>query len=122
MNRHSKTFALAALGICLALASSLFAGTVTLTYDDAGRLIDANYGNDRSISYGYDANGNLTRRIESTAPIFTDGFESGDFSAWSGVVGFTTADPVGTDVGADAAKADAAETDAAQTDAARAGR
>ncbi len=37
-------------------------GTITYTYDDAGRLIKVDYGDGKSISYTYDNNGNLLER------------------------------------------------------------
>ena len=57
--------------IWLAIAVSLWlfpapiasAGTVNYTYDDAGRLIKADYGDERTIIYGYDLTGNLLRRV-----------------------------------------------------------
>lgn len=36
--------------------------TVTYTYDDAGRLVGADYGKGQDISYSYDAAGNLLGR------------------------------------------------------------
>ncbi len=101
-----------------AAASSLLASDVTFTYDDAGRLIAADYGGDRQISYRYDANGNLTRRTETVTPvIFADGFESGDFSAWDGVVGRAQAS---TAQAAEAARGDAAHVDRVKADATQA--
>ncbi|MBI3988445.1 MAG: RHS repeat protein [candidate division NC10 bacterium] len=44
--------------------SAALAGTTTYTYDEAGRLIRAGYGDGRVITYTYDAAGNLlTRQI-----------------------------------------------------------
>ncbi len=34
-------------------------GTTSYSYDDSGRLTEANYGNGISIKYTYDKNGNL---------------------------------------------------------------
>jgi YD repeat-containing protein len=51
----------------LLLAAAAVAGTVSYTYDDAGRLVKVDYGDGRSISYTYDNGGNLLRR-EVTAP------------------------------------------------------
>jgi len=41
------------------------AGTVTVsyTYDDAGRLIKADYGNEKSITYFYDYAGNIVENV-----------------------------------------------------------
>ncbi len=36
-------------------------GTITYSYDAAGRLIEANYG-DKSIKYTYDSAGNIVKR------------------------------------------------------------
>lgn len=44
----------------------VFAGTITYTYDNAGRLIRADYGGGKVIEYFYDNAGNLTQRIIST--------------------------------------------------------
>lgn len=39
--------------------------TVTFAYDNAGRLTQANYGQERTIAYTYDAAGNLIQRVVS---------------------------------------------------------
>jgi YD repeat-containing protein len=36
--------------------------TVTYAYDDAGRLVVADYGEGKGVTYTYDAAGNLLRR------------------------------------------------------------
>ena len=41
--------------------------TITYTYDAAGRLVSADYGNDQSIAYAYDAAGNLVQRTAAGA-------------------------------------------------------
>ena len=43
------------------------AGTVNYTYDDAGRLIKADYGGGKTIEYTYDKAGNLLKKTVSTA-------------------------------------------------------
>ncbi|MHC1744877.1 MAG: Calx-beta domain-containing protein [Syntrophobacteraceae bacterium] len=48
------------LGLFLALCASSGAGTVTYTYDDAGRLIRADHVGGKSIRYSYDSSGNMT--------------------------------------------------------------
>ena len=49
--------------ILLTLAGlASFGDTVNYSYDDAGRLIKADYGNGQSISYTYDKAGNLLSR------------------------------------------------------------
>ena len=52
-----------AVSIWLSAAPTASAGTVNYTYDDAGRLIKADYGDERTIIYGYDLAGNLLRRV-----------------------------------------------------------
>ena len=46
--------------------------TVTYTYDDAGRLVQADYGEDKGITYTYDDAGNLLQRevygVETPTP------------------------------------------------------
>ena len=49
-----------------------FAGTINYTYDDAGRLIRADYGNGKEITYTYDNAGNLLRRSVAVAPTLAD--------------------------------------------------
>ena len=50
------------LVLCLWFGSSALAETITYTYDNAGRLTKADYGDGGSIAYTYDSNGNLRRR------------------------------------------------------------
>ena len=52
--------------LCIFITPFSQASTVTYTYDDAGRLTGANYG-DKAILYTYDAAGNLLKR-EVTGP------------------------------------------------------
>jgi YD repeat-containing protein len=60
------------LSILLFSTRSLLAGTVTYSYDNAGRLITADFGNNRKITYTYDNNGNLLERsISTTIPQYT---------------------------------------------------
>lgn len=40
-------------------------GTVTYTYDEAGRLVGVDYGNGATIAYTYDAGGNLLQRTQT---------------------------------------------------------
>jgi len=44
------------------LGSSAQPRTITYTYDAAGRLVGADYGEGKGITYGYDAAGNLVQR------------------------------------------------------------
>ncbi|HIJ60230.1 MAG TPA: RHS repeat protein [Nitrospirae bacterium] len=37
-------------------------GNITYTYDNAGRLIKADYGGGKSITYEYDNAGNMTKK------------------------------------------------------------
>ena len=53
--------------------------TVTYAYDAVGRLIGADYGNGRSISYLYDPAGNLLRTVTVA---FTDSDNDGMPDAW----------------------------------------
>lgn len=54
------------------MVPSALAGTINYTYDDAGRLIKADYGNDKTIAYTYDNAGNLlnqkTNATDKTPP------------------------------------------------------
>jgi hypothetical protein len=57
--------------MCLGLLTALGAtiaqgGTIQYAYDRAGRLLLADYGNDRTASYAYDRAGNL---LASGAPV-----------------------------------------------------
>ena len=54
--------------LTILLAGLAIAGSVQYTYDAAGRLILADYGNGKTIAYTYDASGNLTSRTVTTAP------------------------------------------------------
>jgi hypothetical protein len=67
--------AMAALAICLCVCTPADAVVITYTYDDAGRLIKADCGNDRTLRYVYDNNGSL---IEKTV---TAGAAPGDVDA-----------------------------------------
>ena len=54
-------------------ASLVSAGTVTYDYDDAGRLVKADYGEGTAIEYSYDNAGNLLeRKITGERPVFFD--------------------------------------------------
>ena len=44
------------------LVPPAFSATITYQYDDAGRLIGADYGGGKTITYTYDKNGNLLQR------------------------------------------------------------
>lgn len=53
--------------LVLAFACTLFGGSVSYTYDAAGRLVKADYGSGGSIVYTYDSAGNLTSRTTTSA-------------------------------------------------------
>ncbi len=61
MKRKSTGLALLAI---VGLAGRAPSGSMTIqySYDDAGRLLQANYGGESAIDYVYDANGNLLQR------------------------------------------------------------
>lgn len=61
-----------AVSIWLSAAPTASAGTVNYTYDDAGRLIKADYGDERTIIYAYDLAGNLLKRIVTTEITLAD--------------------------------------------------
>jgi YD repeat-containing protein len=44
------------------------AGQIAFAYDQAGRLVQATYSDGTTITYAYDANGNLTERKVSAPP------------------------------------------------------
>jgi YD repeat-containing protein len=67
--------AAAALAMCLCICTPADAVVVTYIYDDAGRLTQADFGNDRTLRYVYDNNGNLTGRT------VTSGRAPGDVNA-----------------------------------------
>jgi YD repeat-containing protein len=46
--------------------ASVQAGIQTFIYDAAGRLVSADYGTNRAISYAYDNAGNLLRNLSTT--------------------------------------------------------
>ena len=66
MVAHNKiqrwTGLLLALLLCVVTLTPGLAGTITYTYDDAGRLIRVDYGGGVSIIYTYDPAGNLLER------------------------------------------------------------
>lgn len=51
-----------ALAFTIFMVAPVIAETVTYTYDDAGRLVKADYGNGTAIEYNYDNAGNLLER------------------------------------------------------------
>ncbi len=59
INTLLSAFVLMFLMAGMSLAS---AAAISYTYDDAGRLVKADYGEGLAISYSYDANGNLLSR------------------------------------------------------------
>lgn len=75
---RSAAFAVSVLFFFLTLGPAV-AGTITYSYDEAGRLIRVDYGNSKVIAYTYDAAGNLLERkricsglvLDSPTPPFT---------------------------------------------------
>ncbi len=57
----------AALVVAIAAVSGGAAGSINYGYDPLGRLVTARYDNGLCIVYAYDANGNRTSQINSTA-------------------------------------------------------
>lgn len=55
-------------GIAVLTASAAFAGSVSYTYDNLGRLVKATYSNGTVITYTYDAAGNRTAVVTTGAP------------------------------------------------------
>ena len=69
----SKIWVLLTLLLSLCAIPYATAGTVNYTYDDAGRLIRADFGDGKVIEYTYDNAGSLLeRRIGSGTNIFSD--------------------------------------------------
>lgn len=68
MKRHvSLVWPVVFLVVCLlavpcAIVPSALAGAINYTYDDAGRLIKADYGDNKTIEYTYDNAGNLLKQ------------------------------------------------------------
>jgi YD repeat-containing protein len=68
VKRRSACSALFVTMVCtLFLVAPALAGSITYTYDDAGRLLTADYGNDSTIEYTYDNAGNLLARTIAPA-------------------------------------------------------
>src|SRR5437879_13909523 len=57
----------------VSVARLAICGTITYTYDPAGRLTSASYNSDTNINYVYDANGNLLRRSNINGGLDSDG-------------------------------------------------
>ena len=67
----TKITAILAMVMFLSLFVSVpaFAGTINYTYDNAGRLTGADYGDSKTIAFTYDNNGNLLERdMHTPAP------------------------------------------------------
>lgn len=66
MYRAMRGFFLVSLFLFSAV-TPIDAGTISYTYDDAGRLIKAAYGNGKAIEYHYDNAGNLlSKKVTQT--------------------------------------------------------
>ena len=68
MQKLVKMGAAIFLILCLGWPLSAAAGTVTYSYDQAGRLTGVNYANGKIICYTYDAMGNILRLVEGSVP------------------------------------------------------
>lgn len=67
MKRFFPLWMALSLLLCIFTAPYAAAGTITYIYDDAGRLVAADYANNKFIDYRYDRAGNLLSRIIGTA-------------------------------------------------------
>ena len=71
------------LGIWFAYsATSIQAATTIYSYDDTGRLIQADYGDQKKIQYTYDAMGNLLKRASTNGVVETDSDKDGMPDDW----------------------------------------
>ena len=69
MKTKIKAFLSMTMLLCLFVAVAAFAGTINYTYDDAGRLTGADYGDSKTIGFTYDNNGNLLQRdVQAQTP------------------------------------------------------
>lgn len=62
MNGFMKRFGVSVLALAVLAVSYAGAAVITYTYDDAGRLINADFG-EKAVSYTYDPAGNLTKQV-----------------------------------------------------------
>lgn len=86
-----KLYAAYTLSILLALTSSAHASLIAYTYDNAGRLLKADYGGGKGITYTYDKAGNVSKSKASLTESETISLLVG----WN-LVGTRTQIPVGT--------------------------
>jgi YD repeat-containing protein len=84
---------LVAFAFAIFMVAPAIAGTITYDYDDAGRLVKADYGNGKVIEYTYDNAGNLLSwSVTPSAPSkiiypdFTDTDTIGNWRTWMGVM------------------------------------
>lgn len=64
--RQSLGIALSTFFLFISLLSqTVFAVNATFTYDAAGRLLTAQYGDGQHVAYAYDAVGNMTQQVSS---------------------------------------------------------
>jgi YD repeat-containing protein len=81
--------------VCLALLliswAAVDAGTISYTYDPAGRLVAADYGGGKTTSYAYDSSGNLLQTSEPSPGLLMGQIVNGQLSiTWpSAPGGFT---------------------------------
>ncbi len=86
-----KLYAACTLSILLALAISAHASSIAYTYDNAGRLLKADYGGGKGITYTYDNAGNVSKSMSSLTESETISLLVG----WN-LMGTRTQIPVGT--------------------------
>lgn len=86
INAHfGRAVCLALLLICRAAVD---AGTISYTYDLAGRLVGADYGGGKTTSYAYDSSGNLLLASEPSPGLLMGPIVNGQFNiAWPSAPG-----------------------------------
>ncbi len=71
--KQSRRFSTILLGLGALLATTTTAAAQSYTYDEAGRLAGVSYADGSTITYSYDANGNLLERLATTPSNGVDG-------------------------------------------------
>ena len=59
----AKIWVVFAVFLLLCAIPDAFAGTITYTFDNAGRLIKADYGGGKTIQYTYDNAGKILQKV-----------------------------------------------------------
>lgn len=73
LRERVSAIVLVAFAFAIFMVAPAIAGTVSYDYDDAGRLVKADYGEGTAIEYSYDNAGNLLEReITGERPVFFD--------------------------------------------------